>query len=52
MSKKSYQQLIAATCKKYIDEMQTVSDIKFDLDQSVLDQIYDNAVFPTQGTRP
>jgi hypothetical protein len=52
MSKKSYQQLIAATCAKYIQEMENVSEIKFDLDQSVLDQIYDNAVFPTQGTRP
>ena len=52
MSKKSYQQLITATCTKYIDEMAKVSDINFDLDQSVLDQIYDNAVFPTQGTRP
>jgi cell division protease FtsH len=52
MSKVSYQKLIAATCKRYTDEMTAVSDIKFDIDQSILDQIYDNSVFPTQGTRP
>jgi hypothetical protein len=52
MRKLSYQRLIEATCKKYTDEMTAVSNVTFALDQSVLDQIYDNSVFPTQGTRP
>jgi len=52
MSKLSYQKLISHTCHKYMAEMTEVSDIKFELDQSVLDEIYDNSVFPTQGTRP
>lgn len=52
MSKLSYQKLIASTCQKYTDEMTNVSGITFDVDQSVLDEIYDNSVFPTQGTRP
>jgi hypothetical protein len=52
MSKGSYQRLIAATCTRYTDEMTAVSGIKFDIEQNVLDQIYENSVFPTQGTRP
>jgi len=52
MSKSSYQKLIKATCLKYTDEMSKVSDISFTLDQKILDEIYNNAVFPTQGTRP
>jgi cell division protease FtsH len=52
MSKLSYQKLIESTCKRYTSEMTAVSDIKFELDKSLLDQIYENSVFPTQGTRP
>jgi hypothetical protein len=52
MSKASYQALIKSTCKKYTDEMTVLSGKKFTLTQNLLDGIYDNSVFPTQGTRP
>lgn len=52
MSKASYQALIKSTCKKYTDEMERLSGKKFTVTQNLLDGIYDNSVFPTQGTRP
>lgn len=52
MSKASYEALITATCKRYVDEMTAVADIAFDLDQSIYTEIYNNSVYPTQGTRP
>lgn len=52
MSRASYKQLIEATVNKYINEMQNISGIKFTVSQNILDVIYDNSVFPTQGTRP
>ena len=32
--------------------MQASAGIRFDVAPRVLDEIYDNAVFPAQGTRP
>lgn len=52
MSKRSYERLISSTCQRYIDEMSGVSDIHFDLDDSIYREIYNNSVYPTQGTRP
>jgi hypothetical protein len=52
MSKASYEALIAATCKRYTDEMEKLSGKKFNVTQELLGAIYDNSVFPTQGTRP
>jgi hypothetical protein len=52
MSKASYQALIKATCQRYTDEMESLSGKKFHVSQNLLQGIYDNSVFPTQGTRP
>jgi hypothetical protein len=52
MSKASYQALIKSTCKRYTDEMEILSGKSFVVTDSLLDAIYDNSVFPTQGTRP
>jgi hypothetical protein len=52
MSKASYQALIKSTCKRYTDEMENLSGKSFVVADSLLDAIYDNSVFPTQGTRP
>lgn len=52
MSKRSYEQLIRSTCKRYVDEMTAVSDINFNLDESLYREIYNNSVYATQGTRP
>lgn len=52
MNRASYTQLIKSTCQKYVDEMTTLSGITFEIDRSLIHEIYDNSVFPTQGTRP
>lgn len=52
MTRLSYQQLIKATCLKYMDEMHECAGIKFTPQDRVYEVIYNNAVYPTQGTRP
>jgi regulator of sigma D len=52
MSKASYEKLIDATCQKYLDEMEELSGIHFSLHDNVKHEIYNNSVYPTQGTRP
>lgn len=52
MSKASYQALIKSTCTRYTDEMESLSGKSFVVSDSLLGAIYDNSVFPTQGTRP
>lgn len=52
ISKKAYQQLIHRTCQEYIDSMVKLTGIKLFLQPSAETVIYDNAVYPAQGTRP
>jgi hypothetical protein len=52
LSKDSYQKLIQATCTKYVTEMEKLSELKINVDPLIYDEIYDNSVYPTQGTRP
>jgi hypothetical protein len=52
LSKDSYTKLIARTCEKYLSDMNDITGIKFTLSKQALDIIYDNSVYPTQGTRP
>ncbi len=52
LSKATYQKLIDRTCRKYIDTLLDITGITFRLDQRSLDVIYENSVYPTQGTRP
>ncbi|MCA0325561.1 MAG: AAA family ATPase [Proteobacteria bacterium] len=52
LSRRAYQALIARTCAQYVDEIRHSSGIDFAMDEAVLAEIYDNAVFPAQGTRP
>ena len=43
--------MIARTAAHYVDEVQASAGIRVDAAPRVLDEIYDNAVFPAQGTR-
>lgn len=52
LSRASYQRLIARTAARYVDEVQASAGIRVDVAPRVPDEIYDNAVFPAQGTRP
>lgn len=52
MSRASYEALITATCKRYTDEMTAISGKTFTVGPTLLAAIYENSVYPTQGTRP
>ncbi len=52
LSRRAYEQLIAQSCARYARETEGRCGLRFALDDSVRAQIYANAVFPAQGTRP
>lgn len=51
-SRAAYEQLIATTVHNYVQGIETNCGLRFVIGSDVLAQIYQNAVFPTQGTRP
>lgn len=52
LSRHAYEQLIEQGCARYAVEASAGCGLHFDVDASVREQIYANAVFPAQGTRP
>lgn len=52
LSRQAYEQLIDQGCVRYALEAAGGCGLHFDVDASVREQIYANAVFPAQGTRP
>lgn len=52
LSRRAYEQLIQQVCTRYALETATRCGLHFNVDASVHEQIYANAVFPAQGTRP
>jgi cell division protease FtsH len=52
LSRRAYEQLIEQGCARYAREAEGRCGLHFELDASVREQIYANAVFPAQGTRP
>lgn len=52
LPRRAYEQVIAQGCDRYVQETQTRCGLRFELLDSVRAQIYANAVFPAQGTRP
>ena len=51
-SRATYEQLIATTVRNYVNGIEANCGLRFVIGDDVLAQIYQNAVFPTQGTRP
>lgn len=51
-SKATYEQLIRNLCTRYVDDIAAQCGVRFAIGQDVLDELYANAVFPAQGTRP
>ncbi len=51
-SRSTYEQLIAMTVRNYVNGIEANCGLRFVIGGDVLSQIYQNAVFPTQGTRP
>ena len=52
LSRRAYEQLIEQGCARYAREAEGRCGLRFELASSVRGQIYANAVFPAQGTRP
>lgn len=52
LSKATYEQLIRNLCTRYVDDIAAQCGVRFAIEQDVLDELYANAVFPAQGTRP
>jgi hypothetical protein len=52
LSRRAYEQLIEQGCARYARETEARCGLHFELAASVREQIYANAVFPAQGTRP
>jgi len=52
LPRRAYEQLIEQGCARYARETAARCGLHFELDASVREQIYANAVFPAQGTRP
>jgi hypothetical protein len=52
LSRRTYEQLIEQGCTRYARDTSSRCGLRFELDASVREQIYANAVFPAQGTRP
>ena len=52
LSKATYQRLIGQMCDRYVSDIATESGVQLVLHDNVLQALYANSVFPTQGTRP
>lgn len=52
LSRRAYEQLIDQGGARYAHEMTSRCGLTIDVNESVHEQIYANAVFPAQGTRP
>ena len=52
LSRRAYAQLIDQGCTRYALEAAAGCGLQFELEASLREQIYANAVFPAQGTRP
>lgn len=52
LCRRAYEQLIEQGCARYARETAVRCGLRFKVDASVREQIYANAVFPAQGTRP
>ena len=51
-SRATYERLILDLCKRYCDDIAVQCGVRFAIGQDVRDELYANAVFPAQGTRP
>jgi len=52
LNKSAYMSIIEDQCNKCIEQSTLLSGVQFSIEQNLIKQIYDNAVFPSQGTRP
>ena len=51
-SKATYERLIQNLCHRYVQDIAAQCGVQFHIGQDLRDELYANAVFPAQGTRP
>lgn len=52
LSESAYMSLIKRTCNEYVRQAEVACGVRFIIDERVYREVYDNSVYPTQGTRP
>lgn len=52
LSRAAYERIIQAQCVHYVEDIAVQTGVRLAVDPEVLRDVYDNAVFPSQGTRP
>jgi len=52
INRRAYEQIIRRACNEYVTGMNRLTGIEFKLDSNAEAVIYNNSVYPTQGTRP
>lgn len=52
LPKSAYVALIRRECDQYLKRIAEMTQVKLVLDPGILDELYANSVFPSQGTRP
>jgi cell division protease FtsH len=52
LDRATYERLIAELCARYADELERTCGLRIEIDAAIRAEIYANAVFPAQGTRP
>jgi hypothetical protein len=52
LSRMAYENIISTACRNFANDASEIAHIKFNVQPSVVEEIYNNSVYPTQGTRP
>jgi hypothetical protein len=52
LNRATYERLISELCSRYAAELQRTCGLRMEIDAAIRAEIYANAVFPAQGTRP
>ncbi|MES2938195.1 MAG: AAA family ATPase [Pseudomonadota bacterium] len=52
LDRATYERLIEDLCRRYCEDMARASRLRVEVDAGIRAEIYANAVFPAQGTRP
>lgn len=52
LNKNAFEKIIEKSCREYLERAQETSGISLKMGESIIKNIYENSVYPTQGTRP
>lgn len=52
LNRDAYMSIIRRACAEYVDEVHKICNVRFEIEENVIKEIYENSVYPSQGTRP